>query len=113
MVGRLKTRNVVLVGLVLGAIALSGSFGLFGLGGSEGQAQGGSTNSSPTPRPTPTPSPSPTPQPTPPPQPPPPPQPTPGSLMSAGGSSVGPVPIMPKGSCPREFPTKRNGACYS
>ena len=49
------------------------------------------------------------------PQPPPPPD---EVLFKAGGSSSGPVPLMPNGSCPREFPEIRfsadgEGACYS
>src|SRR5919202_1305817 len=37
-----------------------------------------------------------------------------GALMNAGGPTTGgPVPLMPNGSCPREFPTLREGACYS
>ncbi len=36
----------------------------------------------------------------------------PGALMKAGGSSEGPVPLMPGGNCPKEFPTKQGGACY-
>jgi hypothetical protein len=35
-----------------------------------------------------------------------------GHLFEAGGPSSGPVPLMPSGSCPREFPTMRDGACY-
>ena len=35
-----------------------------------------------------------------------------GSLLEAGGPTSGPVPLMPDGSCPREFPTMRDGACY-
>ena len=35
-----------------------------------------------------------------------------GSLLEAGGPSSGPVPLMPDGGCPREFPTMRDGACY-
>ncbi len=35
-----------------------------------------------------------------------------GNLFSAGGPSSGPVPLMPDGSCPPEFPIKQNGACY-
>jgi hypothetical protein len=77
----------------------------------------------PTNSPTPPP-PSPSPPPTPPrptPQPPPPPPPTPipsppideGELMEAGGPGEGPVPLMPGGACPGEFPTKRGGACYA
>jgi hypothetical protein len=35
-----------------------------------------------------------------------------GSLLEAGGPTSGPVPLMPDGGCPREFPTMRHGACY-
>jgi hypothetical protein len=35
-----------------------------------------------------------------------------GNLLDAGGPSSGPVPLMPDGGCPREFPTMRDGACY-
>ena len=35
-----------------------------------------------------------------------------GNLLEAGGPSSGPVPLMPDGGCPREFPTMQNGACY-
>ena len=41
------------------------------------------------------------------------PQPQNDTLFEAGGSSSGPVPLMPNGSCPREFPTMRDGVCYS
>jgi hypothetical protein len=70
---------------------------------------------SPPPRPTPAPSPSPppTPRPTPPPQPAPAPPPDSGTLFKAGGPTTGPMPVMPSGKCPREFPDKRGGACYS
>jgi hypothetical protein len=33
-------------------------------------------------------------------------------LMRAGGPANGPVPLMPDGNCPVEFPTERSGACY-
>lgn len=35
-----------------------------------------------------------------------------GSLLEAGGPTSGPVPLMPDGGCPREFPAMREGACY-
>ena len=35
-----------------------------------------------------------------------------GTLMDAGGPASGPMPLMPNGSCPEEFPTERGGACY-
>jgi hypothetical protein len=35
-----------------------------------------------------------------------------GNLLEAGGPSSGPVPLMPDGGCPREFPTMRDRACY-
>jgi hypothetical protein len=34
-------------------------------------------------------------------------------LVSGGASRGGPVPLMPDGSCPAEFPVPREGACYS
>ena len=33
-------------------------------------------------------------------------------LLKSGGPSSGPLPLMPSGGCPREFPTMRDGACY-
>src|SRR3954447_7358633 len=49
-----------------------------------------------------------------PPSPPPPPLPSPPSAppFNAGGPSGGPVPLMPDGSCPKEFPQERDKACY-
>jgi hypothetical protein len=35
-----------------------------------------------------------------------------GSLLEAGGPTSGPVPLMPNGGCPREFPAMRDEACY-
>ncbi len=35
-----------------------------------------------------------------------------GTLMDAGGPLSGPVPAMPDGSCPPEFPKKQDGACF-
>ena len=35
-----------------------------------------------------------------------------GNLLEAGGPTSGPVPLMPDGGCPREFPIMRDGACY-
>lgn len=35
-----------------------------------------------------------------------------GELIEAGGSADGPVPVMPGGTCPTEFPTLKAGACY-
>jgi hypothetical protein len=35
-----------------------------------------------------------------------------GQLMDAGGPSSGPVPLMPDGSCPAEFPVRQDEACY-
>ena len=34
------------------------------------------------------------------------------SLFEAGGPATGPVPSMPGGSCPAEYPVERRGACY-
>jgi hypothetical protein len=35
-----------------------------------------------------------------------------GDLFDSGGSNIGPVPLMPDGGCPSQFPAERNGACY-
>jgi hypothetical protein len=34
------------------------------------------------------------------------------TLFDSGGSTSGAAPLMPDGSCPAEFPTERDGACY-
>jgi hypothetical protein len=64
---------------------------------------GGSPGPSPAPRPDPAPSPSPAPGPSN----------QNGTLMKAGGSTYGPVPPMPGGGCPKEYPVERNKGCYS
>ncbi len=46
------------------------------------------------------------------PTPPKPPEPQGGRLLEAGGPADGPVPTMPDGGCPAEFPTKQGSACY-
>lgn len=60
--------------------------------------------------------PSPQPKASPSPNPPPNPQPSPssgdGTLMNAGGPATGPIPLMPGGECPAEFPVQSGGACY-
>ena len=33
-------------------------------------------------------------------------------LLEAGGPTSGPVPVMPGGGCPEEYPVERSGACY-
>jgi hypothetical protein len=33
-------------------------------------------------------------------------------LLEAGGPQYGPVPAMPGGGCPKEYPVERSGACY-
>ena len=33
-------------------------------------------------------------------------------LLESGGPGDGPAPMMPDGSCPEEFPTQRDAACY-
>ncbi len=35
-----------------------------------------------------------------------------GNLLRAGGPREGPVPFMPGGGCPEEYPVERAGACY-
>lgn len=34
-------------------------------------------------------------------------------LMNAGGPEDGPVPVMPGGGCPEEYPVERDDGCYS
>jgi len=41
------------------------------------------------------------------------PQPPPAPPFKAGGSQTGPVPLLPSGSCPKEFPVKQGKACYT
>lgn len=36
-----------------------------------------------------------------------------GSLFVSGGPEDGPVPAMPGGSCPEEFPVARGGGCFA
>jgi hypothetical protein len=79
--------------------------------GSASPTAGASPTASATASPSPTPEPA-TPAPTrPKPAPSPTPQPNP-DLLDAGGPIVGPAPLMPGGSCPREYPIKRADACY-
>jgi hypothetical protein len=51
--------------------------------------------------------------PTPPPPPSPQPTPAPAPPFKAGGAEAGPVPLMPNGSCPKEFPVRQGKACYA
>jgi hypothetical protein len=83
-----------------------------GAGASAGGSTTGSTTGAPKASPGAPKTPPPAPK-TPPPAPNPPPIRGEGELMKAGGSSSGPVPVMPGGGCPEEFPQERNGACYS
>jgi hypothetical protein len=39
--------------------------------------------------------------------------PTPTPSFNAGGAEASPVPLMPNGRCPKEFPVKQGGACYA
>ena len=34
------------------------------------------------------------------------------NLLNAGGPTKGPVPLMPGGGCPPEFPTEQNNLCF-
>jgi hypothetical protein len=83
--------------------------------GAADSAAGGATataGASPTATATATASPSPTPEPTPKPTPPrnPAPHPNP-DLFDAGGPTIGPAPLMPDGSCPKEYPVRQDDAC--
>jgi hypothetical protein len=85
-------------------------------GGSPSANPGGrTTQQSPPPKKTSPSPPSPSPPPSPRPTPPPPstqPTPTPAPPFKAGGAEAGPVPLMPNGGCPKEFPIKQGKACY-
>jgi hypothetical protein len=35
------------------------------------------------------------------------------NLLEAGGPLSGPVPLMPDGDCPREYPVEKDGSCHS
>ncbi len=39
-------------------------------------------------------------------------RPTPDDLLDAGGPRYGPVPFLPGGRCPSEYPVKRSDGCY-
>lgn len=80
--------------------------------GGAGASAGGSTTGAPKALPA-TPKASPPAPKTTPPAPNPPPTRDEGELMKAGGPSSGPVPVMPDGGCPKEFPQERGRACYS
>jgi hypothetical protein len=36
-----------------------------------------------------------------------------GTLLNAGGPTAGPLPTMPDGSCPSQYPDKRPDGCYA
>jgi hypothetical protein len=113
MEGRITLRNVMLGGFVLATVAMF--LWLVVDTETEVQAQSEGTSppktTSPAPKTPTTPSKTPSPAPKTP-TPPPPPPPSSGSLMKAGGPETGPVPVMPNGGCPREFPERRDDGCY-
>jgi hypothetical protein len=82
-----------------------------GDGGSASPTSTASPTNSPTPSTTSSPSPSSSPSPpssasaSPQPQP-------PKDLFNSGGPTNGPVPLMPDGGCPVEYPVQHNGLCY-
>ena len=99
-----------LVGLWL--VAERNGWHLSGLDSDPAYAQATTPKTTTTPRPTPRPTPEPTPDPEPTPAPAPTPQPNPAPAFNAGGPAKGPVPVMPDGDCPKEFPAKEGNACY-
>jgi hypothetical protein len=34
-------------------------------------------------------------------------------MLESGGSADGPVPLMPGGGCPSEYPVLKDGACFT
>jgi hypothetical protein len=77
-------------------------------GASPTASQAATASPSPTPAPT---TPAPT-APKPAPSLSPPPQPNP-NLFDSGGPTIGPAPLMPDGSCPKEYPVRQGDACYT
>jgi hypothetical protein len=113
-----RTKKAALAGGLLAALALGFTYGVYGVGGSGVQAQErpARTQYSP-PTATKTNTPATPPKTTPPAPKTPPPSPSPGpsdgTLMNAGGPTAGPMPKMPDGSCPPEFPAVQDDACYA
>ena len=113
-----KRALVLVVALILAALALSLSWALYGptmFGAETAEAQNERTNPNPSPSPGPSPSPSPGPSPSPSPSPSPGPSPQPkgpSTILNSGGPEDGPVPIMPGGGCPKEFPVEKGKGCY-
>ena len=35
------------------------------------------------------------------------------TILDSGGPADGPVPLMPDGECPSEYPVRKDGACYA
>jgi hypothetical protein len=95
------------IGLLVVAITVAASLWVASLAGVQAQETTGKLSPSEKSFPPP-------PKQQPPPQPAPPPQPTPAPApaFKAGGSEAGPVPLMPSGGCPKEFPVKQGNACY-
>ena len=110
------------IGLLVAAITVAASLWVASLAGVQAQETTGisspSQKTSPPPpqktSPPPPPQKTSPPQQEPPQQEPPQPQPTPAPApqFKAGGSEAGPVPLMPSGGCPKEFPVKQGNACY-
>ena len=118
MRGSERTKKAALAGGVLAALALGFTYVVYGVEGSDVQAQEGpaKTQYSP-PTSTKPKTPATLPKTTPPapktPLPSSSPRPGDGTLMNAGGPTAGPIPKMPDGSCPPEFPAVQDDACYS
>ena len=105
-----KRYLALVVALILAALALSLSWALYGptmFGAETAEAQNERTNPNPSPSPGPSPGPSPNPSPGPSPQPK-----GPSTILNSGGPEDGPVPIMPGGGCPKEFPVEKGKGCY-
>ncbi len=84
-----------------------------GEGGAASPGEGAKGAPKEQPKTSPPPPPRPTPPPPPRPTPPPPPRPAPPApQFKAGGAEAGPVPLMPNGNCPKQFPIKQGKACH-
>jgi len=103
----MKYARALAIGLLVAAVTVAASLWVASLAGVQAQETTG--KSSPFEKSFPPPQ-----QQQPQPPAPPPPQPTlaPAPAFKAGGSEAGPVPLMPSGGCPKEFPVKQGNACY-
>ena len=109
--GNLLTKDrIATIAMAAGLVVLLLAWYFTGQGFAQSESKAGGTTAA-APKIPATPPKSKTKAPTPPPAPPPAPK-TDGALMNAGAPKDGPVPRMPGGDCPKEFPNERGDACF-